>query len=249
MFKELQTRLRWLAAVCAFFSIAATGSVAAGENFTVTLKKESVIEIAFVDIKHGQKDTFLNEYLANIEPIINDHGGRLVARFETFDVIEGQITPQYVLLLDWPSVGAFDAATKDQRLEKYLPFREQSLRALHFGLFSIEKDVSITLKKGIVYEFFAGNPGTPKAPELLGQFFQKVIPTAMQYGRGTLLELGPVSYEGDNYNRLIAGVATWPSAAHFFQFTNTSVFREGVEEFRNPALAEQEIINTYYISK
>lgn len=223
--------------------------VAAAADKTITLSKDSVIEIVFVDLKDAQKDVFFNDYLSKVEPIIESHGGKVKAKFETFDVVEGDITPQYVLLLEWPSVDAFDDAVKDGRAARYLPLREQSTRALHLGLFTIQEDASFTLQEGVVYEFFAGNPASPKAPEMLGQFFQKVIPTAMEYGRGTLLELKPVNYAGDNYDRMIAGVATWPSATHFYQFTNTTVFREGVREFRDPALTEQEIINTYFVSE
>lgn len=69
----------------------------------------------------------------------------------------------------------------------------------------------------------------------------------MEYGRGQFFNFSPIAVEGASYNRGIAGVATWSSAADFYQFTNTTVFRDGIEKYRNPALAELEIINTHYL--
>lgn len=243
--RKLSQRLAALVSV----SFMALTTQALAQDNTLAIEKGSIVEVVFVDLAHGEEDRFFNDYFAKVEPILADHGGRVVARFDTFDTVEGEITPQHVLLLNWPSVEAFDTAIKDKRAEPLLPLRQQTLRNLHVGLFTVEEDVSVSLKEGVVYEFFAGNPAVPEAPEMLGQFFNSVIPTALEYGRGGLLDLKPVDYAGDNYDRMIAGVATWPSAADFYRFTNTDVFRDGVEKFRNPALAEQEIINTYYFAE
>jgi len=227
-------------ALCATF---AGGAIA--QERSVTLSAGSVIEVAYFDVKHDQKRGFFDSYLSDTK----SRGGNFVARFETFDVIAGDITPQYVMLVEWPSVASFDDALSERRNASDFAAQGQSLRRLDFGLFSIAEDVSITLQEGVVYEFFAGNMASSDAPALLGQFFQTVMPTALQYGRGSLLDMAPVDYDGDNYDRAFAGVATWPSAAQFYQFTNTTLFRDGTREFVAGALSDQEIIATFYVAQ
>lgn len=231
----------------ALAALFAAGPAAA--DTVVDFSAGEVIEIVYVDIKHGQQDTFFVDYFPNVEPLFADHGGRVVAQFETFDVVEGDITPQHVLLLQWPSAAAFDAALKDDRAAPFVPTRSEALRDLHFGLFTVDQDTTVTFRDDVVYEFFAAIPGNPDAPAMLGRFFQNVIPTAMGYGRATELSLQPVAFDGDNYDRPIAGLASWPSAAHFYRFTNTTVFRDNVRDLRDPALAQMEIINTRLVDR
>ena len=234
-------------AVSAVMAVAAFSQPTYAKDRIETLSKNSVISIALIDAHHETRDVFTKELFPKVLPAIEEAGGRLVAKFETIDVEEGNITPQHVFLLEWPSLEAFSKAANDQRNLDVLDRRAQVLRNFHIGFFKIKDDVKLELKKDVVYEWFAGNPAGPQTPNQLQTFFQNVIPTALEYGRQDQLIMQPVEFESNSYSRLIAGMATWPTAAHFEQFTNTTVFRENVKEYRDPAFANLELINTYFV--
>ena len=238
---------RMRAAIISSLLVAGSANSALAENVTVTLSSNHVLEVVFVDLKHGEKDMFLSTDLPRAEALIGRHGGQLSAKFITIDVNEGRNTPQYVLILEWPTAHAAEAFSKDRHNDVFDTQSNASLRALYRGLFTIESDVSFTPEKETVYEFFSSNPASAETPTLLGRFFQSVIPVALDYGREDLLNLKLVDHAGDNYDRQIFGVAKWPSAADFYQFTNTTIFREGVVSYRDPAFANLELINTQFL--
>ena len=226
-----------------------TGTAIAQEENgkTVSLSSDELVAIAYIDSKHDSRDVFFDEYFPKVLPAIEDAGGKVLAKFETIDVEEGDLTPQYVLLLQYPSVEAFQQAATDPRAVQNLSIRENALRDFRIGFFNIPEDVTLTFEDDVVYEFFAGTPAGPETPQKLQSFFQNVIPTALEYGRADALQLAPVQFDRNSYFRPIAGLATWPTAAHFEQFTNTDVFRTNVENLRNPAFGELELINTYFV--
>ncbi len=225
---------------------AVSGTVFAAEK-EVTLPKTSVYGVAYIDAKHQHRDVFFNDYFPAVLPAMEAAGAKVLAKFETIDVEEGDLTPQHVLLVEWPSTDAFVASTKDKRVKKKIALREKALRDFRIGFFQIPETVTVTFTKDVVYEWFAGTPSSAETPKQLQTFFQNVIPTALQYGRADALQLMPVEHEKNTYFRQIAGLATWPTAAHFEQFTNTDVFRENIEKYRNPAFAKLELINTYFV--
>ena len=234
-------------ALAASVSALALTSAAAAESRTETLSSNSIISVALVDAKHEHRDVFLGELFPSVLPAIEEVGGRLVATFETIDVEEGNYTPQHIMLLEWPSMDAFEKAANDPRNLAVLDRRAEVMRDFTLGFFTIPEDVTLTLEDDVVYEFFAGIPAGPETPNQLQTFFQNVIPTALEYGRADAMLMQPVESERNGYFRPIAGLATWPSAAHFEQFTETTVFRENIEAYRNPAFAELELINTYFV--
>ena len=234
-------------ALAASVSTTALASAAFAETRTETLSSNSLITIALVDAHHEHRNVFMDELFTSVLPAIEEVGGRLVATFETFDVEEGDYTPQHIMLLEWPSVEAFENAANDPRNLAVLDRRAEAMRDFTIGFFTIPEDVTLTLEDGVVYEFFAGIPAGPDTPTQLQTFFQNVIPTALEYGRADAMLMQPVENERNGYFRPIAGLATWPSAAHFEQFTETTVFRENIEAYRNPAFAELELINTYFV--
>lgn len=234
-------------ALAASVSTAALASAAFAEGRTETLSSNSLITIALVDAHHEHRNVFMDELFPSVLPAIEEVGGRLVATFETIDVEEGDYTPQHIMLLEWPSVEAFEAAANDPRNLAVLDRRAEAMRDFTIGFFTIPEDVTLTLEDDVVYEFFAGIPAGPDTPNQLQTFFQNVIPTALEYGRADAMLMQPVENERNGYFRPIAGLATWPSAAHFEQFTETTVFRENIEAYRNPAFAELELINTYFV--
>ncbi len=219
--------------------VLATSALAEGPM--VELSQGETISLHFVDAPHSKRGAFVNTVLPSAMDDIMTAGGRLVAKFETIDVEEGDITPQHVVLMAWSDVDGFNAA-----MDVIAP-AATDLRAHTVGLFSVAQPVSFELKDDVVYEWFAGNPAGPDTPNQLQTFFQNVIPTAMEYGRADAMLMQPVASGHVNYPRMIAGMATWPTAASFEGFTNTDVFRTNIVELRDPAFATLELINTYWV--
>ena len=210
---------------------------------TETLSSGSILSILMVDPHHEHRNAFRTDVLPVAMPAITSAGGRLVATFETIDVEEGSLTPRHVYLMEWPSIAALESASA------YLSDASviEANRNITQGIFSITEDVSLSLQDGVVYEFFGGLPAGPDTPTQLQTFFQNVIPTALEYGRADALVMQPVEHADNSYFRPIAGLATWPSAAAFEQFTTTTVFLENVEAYRDPAFADLDLINTYFV--
>ena len=96
-------------ALAASVSTAALASAAFAESRTETLSSNSLITIALVDAHHEHRNVFMDELFPSVLPAIEEVGGRLVATFETIDVEEGDYTPQHIMLLEWPSVEAFES--------------------------------------------------------------------------------------------------------------------------------------------
>lgn len=216
-----------------------TSTAFAGEM--VTMDKGATVSIHFIDAPHSMRGDFVNNKLPALLPAVQDAGGSLVGKFETIDVEEGEITPQHVVVMQWPNVDALETVLKGAMKDA------SAFRAHNVGVFTMAQDVSFELKENVVYEWFGGNPSGPETPQKLQTFFQNVIPTAMEYGRADAMIMQPVESSVSDYSRMIAGMATWPTAASFEQFTNTDVFRTNIKEYRNPAFSTLELINTYYV--
>ena len=221
------------------FGALATSALAEGPM--VELNQGETISLHFIDASHSQRGEFVNTVLPSAMDDIMAAGGRMVAKFETIDVEEGDVTPQHVVLMAWADDDGFNAA-----MDEIAP-AAADLRAHTVGLFTVAQPVSFVLKDDVVYEWFAGNPAGPDTPNQLQTFFQNVIPTAMEYGRADAMLMQPVPSDHVNYPRMIAGMATWPTAASFEGFTNTDVFRTNIVEYRDPAFATLELINTYWV--
>ena len=214
---------------------------------TVRISKDSVLGVAYIDAKHESRDVFFKEYFPKVLPAMEKAGAKVLGKFETIDVEEGDLTPQYILLIEWPSMAAFEKSTKDLSAKKHLPLREKAMRDFRIRFFNVAQDVEVTFQKDVVYEWFGGTPASPETPKLLEIFFGNVIPTALEYGRADTLQLQPVQHELNKHFLPIAGLATWPTAAHFEKFTNTDVFRENIKKYRDPAFSNLELINTYFV--
>lgn len=85
-------------------------------NARMDMKHYTVAEIVITD--HG----WVAEYVANVTPLVEAHGGRYLARTARIERIEGERTPpQLFLLIEWPSK-ADAMAFYDS--DEYRPYRE-----------------------------------------------------------------------------------------------------------------------------
>jgi uncharacterized protein (DUF1330 family) len=70
--------------------------------------------------------TWVRDYVAEVTPMVERHGGRYLARSATVERLEGdRQVPQVVLLIEWPSR---EAARGFYDSEEYAPFRSARLR-------------------------------------------------------------------------------------------------------------------------
>ena len=210
-----------------------------------TVPQGHVLQLLFLDLKHGQHTAYFEDYATPLAAVVADHGGNWRAVFDVFDAPEGGLLPDYVSMIDWPSTAAFEAFLADPRVQDKAAIRDAAVAEMAFGLFDVKAPITIdTTTNGRVYEFFGGNMASAQSPQLLGEFFQHVIPTALTYGRETLAELPAAAFDGDTFERHATGIAGWPSAAEFHRFVTTEVFLTGIKELRDPAFDDLYLINT-----
>jgi uncharacterized protein (DUF1330 family) len=66
--------------------------------------------------------TWVRDYVAQVTPMVERHGGRYLARTTRIEQIEGERTPpQVMLLIEWPTR---EAAQEFYDSEEYRPHRE-----------------------------------------------------------------------------------------------------------------------------
>jgi uncharacterized protein (DUF1330 family) len=66
--------------------------------------------------------SWVAEYVADVTPLVESHGGRYLARTPQVEVIEGERTPRQIfLIIEWPSK---DAAEAFYDSERYRPYRD-----------------------------------------------------------------------------------------------------------------------------
>jgi uncharacterized protein (DUF1330 family) len=69
------------------------------------------------------------DYVTEVTPMVERHGGRYLARSARVERIEGDArTPQIVLLIEWPSKEAADAFYAS---DEYAPFRSARIAGAH----------------------------------------------------------------------------------------------------------------------
>jgi uncharacterized protein (DUF1330 family) len=63
------------------------------------------------------------DYVADVTPMVERHGGRYLARTTTFAKLEGERDPaQIMLIIEWPDENAVSAFYES---EEYRPYRER----------------------------------------------------------------------------------------------------------------------------
>jgi uncharacterized protein (DUF1330 family) len=68
---------------------------------------------------------WVQDYLKNVTPMVERHGGRYLARTAKAERIEGtRPLPQVFLIVEWPSREAVDAFYES---EEYRPYRERRI--------------------------------------------------------------------------------------------------------------------------
>jgi uncharacterized protein (DUF1330 family) len=80
------------------------------------MKHYTVAELQVTD------PAWVRDYIVNVTPMVQAHGGRYLARTGRSETFEGERTPpQTMLLIEWPSR---EAAHEFYDSEEYRPYRE-----------------------------------------------------------------------------------------------------------------------------
>lgn len=75
--------------------------------------------IAQLDITDSR---WVAEYVTNVTPLVESHGGRYLARTPRVTVVEGERAPRQIfLIIEWPSKAAAEAFYDS---EHYRPYRD-----------------------------------------------------------------------------------------------------------------------------
>jgi uncharacterized protein (DUF1330 family) len=82
--------------------------------------------VAEVDVTDGG---WVRDYVTNVTPMVERHGGRYLARTSQLQKLEGRREPpQTFLIIQWPSKEAADAFYE---CEEYRPYRERRRSGAH----------------------------------------------------------------------------------------------------------------------
>ncbi len=70
-------------------------------------------------------DSWVGDYLPNVTKLVEQHGGRYLARTGNFERVEGDgSNPDLQVLIEWPSKEAALAFYNDQAYQPYLQARQ-----------------------------------------------------------------------------------------------------------------------------
>lgn len=236
------TQCASLAAVFLFISILPAGA----EDRAVVFSRDKVIEVVLLSVADGKGDQLREDYYARALPIATGYGGQLLATFEVYDVILGDLHPSLMLFFAWPDMEARRRAESDPRLVKLARVRDGALRWSRRGFFSLAESVSVEFHRSKIYELVGMSMKPGHDPEMMQKFIQAVRPTAAAYGRNQLLELKPLPEDAGDYRPHVAGLVEWPSAEAFYAFTHLDMYQDGVRAYRDQAVARIEMINGSY---
>lgn len=75
--------------------------------------------------KHGAQR--YREYLEAASPIARDYGARRVEFMLPVEVLRGDFEPDYISIIEWPSVDAYYEFLKDVRYSAVAPLREEAV--------------------------------------------------------------------------------------------------------------------------
>lgn len=71
---------------------------------------------------------WIRSYVQHVTPLVEQYGGRYLARTPNFEKIEGERRPQIVLLIEWPSREAAKAFYESEAYRPYLESRKAGAR-------------------------------------------------------------------------------------------------------------------------
>src|SRR5687767_2116073 len=68
-------------------------------------------------------DAWIPDYLENVNPLIEKHGGKFLARTQSHERLEGSESPGLIVILEWPAKSNADAFYADPDYQPHLQAR------------------------------------------------------------------------------------------------------------------------------
>ncbi len=150
--------LRRLAVVAgtlaAILTMVMTPLHAENRKASIMLKAGTVIEISYASVEGGKEKQLMVDYLPKIKPIVANYGGKMLGNFRVTAVTGGEITPQMVVLFEWPSLKARDQMHADKAAKKLFPLRDDAMTFFKQAFYAVDKDTQLILHEDKTYEFF-----------------------------------------------------------------------------------------------
>jgi uncharacterized protein (DUF1330 family) len=153
------------------------------------LDRARVIEVAFVAVDPAKQAQLFEEYFPQVLPIAAEYGGRALTSFTIAETSAGDDRAQTLALFEWPSVDAFVAITRDERVQQLLPIRNEALLYIdEANFFRVPADTQLALDSGQLYEV-AGFWPTAADTDALTPLLAELDAVAAKHGGRTVLTL------------------------------------------------------------
>ncbi len=209
-------------------SLVTTPLVAQSREATVLLKADTLIEVSYASVEGGKEIQLMGDYLPKIMPIVASYGGKMLGNFQVTAVTGGEITPQMVVIFEWPSLEARDKMHADKDAQKLFPLREDAMTFFKQAFYTVDEDTPLTFHEDKTYEFFTAWL-TFAAKASLPAYFKLSEAPKQKYGPpkfiATLkpLEDGPKG--GYVLDPNMAGIVEWNNTASYYGLINDPAFK------------------------
>jgi len=209
-------------------SLVTTPLLAQPREASVLLKADTVIEISYASVEGGKEMQLMGDYLPKIMPIVASYGGIMLGNFQVTAVTGGEITPQMVVIFEWPSLEAREKMHADEAAKKLFPLREDAMTFFKQAFYKVDEDTTLTLHEDKTYEFFTAWL-TFAAKASLPAYFKLSETPKQKYGPPKFvamlkpLEDGPKGSYVLNPN--MAGIVEWNNTAAYYGLTSDPAFK------------------------
>lgn len=123
------------------------------KNQKITLKKEKIYELAYVNIIVGKEAQLQNEYFPKAMPLIQKYGGKMIGSFSVVRNESKGLPSNMVAFFEWPSADNRLSLLEDEEFKKIVPIRNEALSDANLSYFEVVEDITLDFKADKVYEF------------------------------------------------------------------------------------------------
>lgn len=218
-------------------------------NGSIMLEAGTVIEITYASVEGGKEKQLMKDYLPKIMPIVANYGGKMLGSFNVTAVTGGEITPQMVVLFEWPNLKARDQMHADSAAKKLFPLREDAMTFFKQAFYTVDKDTQLTLHEDKTYEFF--NAWTTFAAKVsLPAYFKLSDAPKQKYGPpkfiATLKPLENAPNGGYALAPDMAGIVEWNNTAAYYGLVSDPSFKL-VAPLLSASVSRLDMVHTKFV--
>jgi len=218
----------FVSAAVVALSLVTTPLSAQSREATVLLKADTVIEVSYASVEGGKEMQLMGDYLPKIMPIVASYGGKMLGNFQVTAVTGGEITPQMVVIFEWPSLEARNKMHADEAAKKLFPLREDAMTFFKQAFYTVDQDTPLTLREDKTYEFFTAWL-TFAAKASLPAYFKMSDAPKQKYGPPKFIaSLKPLE-NGPKGSYVLApemaGIVEWNNTGAYYGLINDPGFK------------------------